>query len=116
MVRLERSSQVLQKAERRAAGLKSIDPSLDLGNGLSLRSYCRLMERLQEQIADYREILALADRANRSVRQGERQLRKLSERLLMAVAARYGKDSPEYEMAAGTRNPKGYVYKGENAA
>jgi hypothetical protein len=118
MVRLKRSSQILEKAERRAAGLKSIDPSLNLGNGLSLRSYCRLMDRLREQIADYNETLALADRANRSVRDGEQKLRELSERMLIAVAARYGKDSPEYEMAGGTRrsNRKRPHRRGEIAA
>lgn len=36
MARLKRSSQVLEKAERRCAGLKSISVTLDLGEGLTL--------------------------------------------------------------------------------
>lgn len=33
----------------------------------------------------------------------EKQLRDLSERMLIAVAAKYGKNSYEYEMAGGVR-------------
>ncbi len=34
----------------------------------------------------------------------EKNLRQLSEKLLMVVAIKYGKDSAEYEMAGGVRS------------
>jgi hypothetical protein len=103
MTRQKRSSQVLERAERRAAGLRSISSTLDLGNGLSLETYFQLMENLRAQVATYNEALSFADRAVSSVQDTEQQLRVLSERMLIAVAAKYGKDSYEYKMAGGTR-------------
>ena len=103
MARLKRSSQVLGKAERRAAGLSSIDKNLDLGDGLKLEDYLQLMDTLRAQVATYNESLSFADRAANAVEDTERQLRTMTEHMLIAVAARYGKDSYEYEMAGGTR-------------
>jgi hypothetical protein len=37
------------------------------------------------------------------VRDPEKEIRVLSERMLIAMAAKYGKDSYEYEMAGGMR-------------
>lgn len=103
MTRLKRSSQVLEKAERRCAGLKSINVALDLGGGLTLENYLLLIDGLRSQLASYNESLSIVDRAASTVQDTEQQLRTLSERMLIAVAAKYGKDSYEYEMAGGTR-------------
>lgn len=103
MARLKRSSQVLEKAERRCAGLKSISETLDLGEGLSLENYLVLIDGLRSQLASYNESLSIVDRAAGIVQDTEQQLKTLSERMLIAVAAKYGKDSYEYEMAGGTR-------------
>jgi hypothetical protein len=103
MARLKRSSQVLEKAERRCAGLRSINVTLDLGDGLTIENYLLLIDGLRSQLATYNESLSIVDRAAGTVQDTEQQLRTLSERMLIAVAAKYGKDSYEYEMAGGTR-------------
>jgi hypothetical protein len=103
MTRIKRTSQVLEKAEQRATGLRSIDPALDLGHGLSLQAYSKAMATLRAQVGAYNEFISALDRAGQTVRDSEQQLRALSERMLIAVAARYGKDSYEYAMAGGTR-------------
>lgn len=103
MARQKRSSSVLQKAERRCAGLKSVDPQLDFGDDLTIDQYGKLIDTLRAQIATYNQALSHADHACNAVEATEQQLKVLSERLLMAVAAKYGKDSSEYEMAGGTR-------------
>ncbi|GAB4198585.1 MAG: hypothetical protein Fur006_48510 [Coleofasciculaceae cyanobacterium] len=54
-------------------------------------------------LKSYAESLSMVDRAASTVQDIEQQLRILSERMLIAVAAKYGKDSYEYEMAGGTR-------------
>jgi hypothetical protein len=61
------------------------------------------MATLRAQVGAYNESLSALDRAGQTVNDGEQQLRVLSERMLIAVAARYGKDSYEYAMAGGTR-------------
>ena len=103
MARTKRSSQVLEKAEHRCAGLKSISETLDLGEGLNIENYLLLIDSLRSQLATYNESLSIVDRAGSTVQDIEQQLRTLSERMLIAVAAKYGKDSYEYEMAGGTR-------------
>jgi hypothetical protein len=92
MARLKRSSQVLEKAERRCAGLKSINVTLDLGDGLSLENYLLWIDSLRSQLATYNESLSIVDRAASTVQDIEQQLRTLSERMLIAVAAKYGKE------------------------
>jgi hypothetical protein len=103
MPRQKRSSPVLEKADRRAAGLKSISPSLNLGDGLTLDHYQLELDKLRSQLATYNESLSFIDRALSTVRDTEKDIRVLSERMLIAVAAKYGKDSYEYEMAGGIR-------------
>ncbi|MGF1498144.1 MAG: hypothetical protein ACFB8W_15165 [Elainellaceae cyanobacterium] len=103
MGRPKRGSRVLSQAERRAAALRSLGTELDLGHELTLATYNQLIQRLREQIALYNESLSYSDRAANAVEEMERQLRLLSERMLIGVAAKYGKDSDEYEMAGGTR-------------
>ncbi|MBD2256692.1 hypothetical protein [Pseudanabaena sp. FACHB-2040] len=103
MTRQKRSSSALEKAERRSAGLKAINPQLDLGGGLTLESYLLLIDTLRSHLITYNESLSFVDRAGSTVQDTEKQLGTLSERMLIAVAAKYGKDSYEYEMAGGTR-------------
>lgn len=103
MARAKRTSQTLEKAEHRCAGLKSISETLDLGDGLTLENYLLLIDTLRSRLATYNESLSMIDRAAGTIQDTEQQLRTLSERMLIAVAARYGKDSYEYEMAGGTR-------------
>lgn len=103
MPRQKRSSPVLEKGNRRAAALKSISPSLNLGDGLTLDHYQLELDKLRSQLATYNESLSFIDRALSTVRDTEKDIRVLSERMLIAVAAKYGKDSYEYEMAGGIR-------------
>ncbi len=83
--------------------IDSIIPLLELGDGLTVENYLLSIDNLRSQLASYNESLAMIDRAAGTVQDTEQQLRTLSERMLIAVAARYGKDSYEYEMAGGTR-------------
>lgn len=101
MAHPKRSSATLQKAEKREAGLQSISPTLDLGNGLTLETYSDLIETLRTQIATYNSALSTLDDLSRQIKGTEQQLRNLSEQMLLGVAARYGKDSGEYGKAGG---------------
>jgi hypothetical protein len=91
MARLKRSSQVLEKAERRCAGLKSISVTLDLGDGLTLENYLLMIDGLRSQLTSYNESLSIVDRAAGIVQDTEQQLKTLSERMLIAVAAKYAR-------------------------
>ncbi|HEY9615538.1 MAG TPA: hypothetical protein V6C64_01765 [Microcoleaceae cyanobacterium] len=101
MVYQKRSSTVLEKALARLQGLQSLDPQMQLGNGLSLQDYANLINLALKQLEAYNLALATADRDRIEFAATEASVTNLSSRLLSAVAATYGKDSKEYELAGG---------------
>ncbi|NJL36271.1 MAG: hypothetical protein HC899_05550 [Leptolyngbyaceae cyanobacterium SM1_4_3] len=103
MTRRKRSSKVVEQAERRIAGLESINATLDLGNGLTLSTFEEMIEEAKEKLRAYNTILSSVDVAYNQTLEADRALQELSERVLLGVASKYGKDSHEYEMAGGVR-------------
>jgi hypothetical protein len=96
-------SLTLKLATKRSASLASIDPALELGNGLSLASYQAALTDTRSKLASYNTILSAADEARLAFRAAERNLRDLNDRMLAGVASRFGRDSSQYAMAGGTR-------------
>ncbi|MGC1374893.1 MAG: hypothetical protein WA821_01635 [Anaerolineales bacterium] len=74
-----------------------------LGNGLTLAKYQAAIQDVEAKLATYNVSLAQADENANNLRAAEKELRLLNTRMLMGVAAKYGKDSNEYEKAGGTR-------------
>jgi hypothetical protein len=103
MSRLKRSSKELEKAQKRATNLTSIDSQLDLGSGLTLTAYQNEIAALQAKLDKYNNLLSEIDALNNDVTAGEKQLAALSERMLEGVGVKFGKDSNEYEKAGGVR-------------
>jgi uncharacterized protein YukE len=103
MAYLKKSSKDFEGAIRRMASLKSIDPALDLGNGLSVESYQQSIDQVAHVMEAYNTHLSLADSLNSSLKEKERLLRSFTERMLTGVAAKFGKDSEQYQKAGGTK-------------
>ncbi|NJL41042.1 MAG: hypothetical protein HC899_33160 [Leptolyngbyaceae cyanobacterium SM1_4_3] len=103
----KRRSATLEKAQTRLRGLQSILSTMELGNGLTLGSYAALLEAAVKQLESHNLALAEADRTRIEFAEVEASLSELSSRVLSAVAATYGKDSKEYELAGG-RSPRNY--------
>ncbi|MGC1374913.1 MAG: hypothetical protein WA821_01735 [Anaerolineales bacterium] len=97
------SSPVVESSRIRSSALSSIDPKLDLGNGLTLAKYQAAIQDIQGRLDTYNAALSQADDAANNLRAGEKELRELSERMLAGVGVTYGKDSSQYEKAGGTR-------------
>ncbi|MEH2346998.1 MAG: hypothetical protein V7K55_03170 [Nostoc sp.] len=110
MARRKRTSLVLEKAVRRASGITSIAPNLDLGNGLSLPTFSTLIETMRTKENAYNSALSSLDKLYREMLETEDELGDMTEHMLMAVATRYGKSSVEYGMAGGV--PKNQRRKG----
>ncbi|RCJ39425.1 hypothetical protein A6769_06610 [Nostoc punctiforme NIES-2108] len=104
MSRQKRTSRVLEKAELRASGMKSILPSIKFEEDYTLEKLIDSIEQLRNQIDVHNSALAIVDSTLTEVEEMERNLKQLSEKMLMVVAIKYGKDSAEYEMAGGVRN------------
>jgi DNA repair ATPase RecN len=101
MVRPKRSSNTLKNAEQREAGLRTIEETLDLGNGRTLKQYTQDIQSLRNAIATYNSTLSTLDNLSRDIKAAEANLRDSSEHMLLGVAAKYGKDSREYGQAGG---------------
>ncbi len=110
MARQKRSSKVLLRAVRRAAAIHSIDPNLDLGNGLTLPAFLSLIEKMQMREKVYNSALSNLDGLYREMLETERELGDMAEHMLMSVGTRYGKSSVEYGKAGGV--PKNQRRKG----
>jgi ABC-type hemin transport system substrate-binding protein len=103
MAGAKRSSNVLAKAQLRASGLKAIDPNIDFGDSNSLQNMLQQIEQLNAKLDAHNTALAVLDASRTDIEQLEKNLSALSEKMLLAVAVKYGKDSQEYVMAGGVR-------------
>lgn len=103
MARPKRSSRVVEKAQQRAAGLKTIDTNLELSNSLTLENYTAAIEQIRSKLEAYNSMLAKVNVVRSELFEGEKQLQHMSEDMLIGVASKYGKDSYEYKLAGGTR-------------
>jgi hypothetical protein len=103
MSRKKRTSRFLEKAELRSAGLKAIDPSMDFGDTRSLPNMSLLIEELRTKVDAYNTALSVIDSSKAEIDELEKKLSELTEKMLIAVAFKYGNNSREYEMAGGVR-------------
>lgn len=103
MSRRKRGSKILDKAQRRIAALKSINPTLDLGNGVSIEAFATAIKTTQDRLEAYNSSLSTVDMAQEVFELAEKSLMELTEHMLVSVAAKYGKNSDEYKMAGGIR-------------
>ncbi|MBW4448614.1 MAG: hypothetical protein KME38_17560 [Spirirestis rafaelensis WJT71-NPBG6] len=116
MARQKRTSKVLEKAVRRAASINSIDPNLNVGNGLTLPAFSTVIETMRTKENAYNTALSSLDKLYREMLETERQLADMAEHILLGVATRYGKSSVEYGMAGGVpKNQRSKGLRGESS-
>ena len=103
MARHKRDSRILSKAEMRLASIKSISPSLEIGDNLTVKYYTSKIESLRQSLEAYNTTLSTIDVLLTQITENERDLADYSEKILLGVAHKFGKNSHEYQMAGGTR-------------
>ena len=103
MARHKRDSRILSKAEMRLASIKSISPSLEIGDNLTVKYYTSKIESLRQSLEAYNTTLSTIDVLLTQITENERDLADYSEKILLGVAYKFGKNSHEYQMAGGTR-------------
>ncbi|MHC5718976.1 MAG: hypothetical protein ACYTX0_44655 [Nostoc sp.] len=104
MSRRKRTSRILEKAELRSTGLKSIVPSIKFDDNYNIEKLLESIEQLRTKINVYNSALSVIDSSKTEIEEMEKNLSSLSEKMLMVVAIKYGKNSREYEMGGGVRN------------
>ena len=98
-----KESSEVRKARKRLDGIRSIDESADLGNGLTVEFYDGEIKKLVDKTASYNTLLSTVDGQLSELEQAEKDLGELSDRMLNAVGTKFGYDSIEYEKAGGVR-------------
>ena len=97
-----RGSDIVDKAQRRLALLKSIDENLDLGYGLTVAEYHRTIEATRDHLETYNTLLSEVQAARDAVGKMDKALGEMSERMLAGVMTKYGRHSVEYTKAGGS--------------
>jgi len=109
MARAKRKSVSAEFAQKRADALAAIDPNLDLGkdakgNPITLAAYQAAVTALADKNDQYNTLLSTADGLVAELKTAEKNLDTFSTTMLSGVGVKYGKDSPEYGKAGGTRS------------
>jgi hypothetical protein len=87
----------------RLEGLKQIDPTLDLGHGLSVDSFTAKIETVQQELNNYNGLKSALTAKRSLLGKLDSELKDMRELIRVAVAAMYGKDSIEYVKVGGVR-------------
>ena len=103
MARQKKTDRDLQPGKIRLARLKTIDPALDLGGGVSVTTLDAAIEEGEIELDKYNQVLAKGDQQLNIYKAKVKTVNDLSKRALSGVGTRFGEDSDEYEMAGGVR-------------
>jgi hypothetical protein len=106
MSRIKRGSSVLASAENRLMNIKSIDPNLDFNNGFSIALFSNKINALRQLLTTYNDLLSELDSLLINIVAAEKDLREVSDHVLINVAAKYGKNSAEHKMLRGLGKAK----------
>jgi len=96
----------LEKGRKRLAGIKSIDPALDLGNDITVDNYKKEVDKMEDNLAAYNTALSTVDDLYNVCIAQQDILKDWNERVLSGVATRFGKNSSQYEMAGGVKKKR----------
>jgi hypothetical protein len=104
MVRPSRSSRYLDNNKNRLTGFKTIEPNLDLGNGLNVATLTQMTTDLQTQLNEYNSTIVRLDQLGNQIDEQEKAIANLSGKMLATVGLLYGNDSEQYQMAGGKKH------------
>ena len=90
-------------AQQRVNGMVSVEPLLDLGNGISVNSMTAEIRAVTDSISEYNTLIATLDERSNLIEESVKRLRDMTRRTLAGAEFKYGTDSNEYEMIGGTR-------------
>lgn len=92
---VRRRSIALDVARSRWQGLVSQDPDMDLGNGLTAKTYESSIAALEKQLLRINNLAADIQTARAIMHQMEREMSDLNDRFMKATAAKFGTSSME---------------------
>jgi hypothetical protein len=97
------NSKALEQVQLRLSALKSIDPNLDLGDGLTIGLVTAFLQSIRAEIEAYNTEVAAVETRCRAIRLKEDEIARLSDRIADGIAFRFGRKSDEYKMVSSIR-------------
>lgn len=94
----------IQNAQQRLDGMKSIDPALDLGEGVSVATMEAAVNLPIAKISEYNTLLSQADEKLNEINAAIKVMNEISAKALLGGGFKFGKNSSQYEMMGGTRS------------
>jgi hypothetical protein len=97
------NSKALEQVQLRLSALKSIDPNLDLGDGLTIGLVTAFIQSTRAEIEAYNTEVAAVEKRCKAIRLKEDEVARLSDRIVDGVAFRFGRKSDEYKTVSSIR-------------
>jgi hypothetical protein len=97
------NSKVLDQVQLRLSTLKSIDPDLDLGDGLTIRAVSKKVQDTRAEIDLYNTEVSVVEQKYKTIREKEGAIADLSDRIVDGIAFKFGRKSNEYKMVRSIR-------------
>jgi hypothetical protein len=102
MPRQKRGSRVLEYSEQRMTAFKSIKIHAS-GSELNVTAIQKSIDATRAKLNEYNATLSVADQLNSEVKELEKALITLNDRMLSSIAATYGRTSSEYARVGSIR-------------
>ncbi|BAZ01894.1 hypothetical protein NIES37_59010 [Tolypothrix tenuis PCC 7101] len=103
MARKQRTSRILEKAQFRVTRIKVFDPNITFDDNCNLQNLTQLIQQFQTMLNEYNDAMAVIDSSRTRLDEIEKSLSLISDKMLVGVGLKYGKDSSEYELAGGVK-------------
>jgi hypothetical protein len=94
----QRKSATIEKALLDLANLKSIDPALDLGDGVSIEAMTGLVEEARQAIETLNMATVAVSTNRRLIQEKESAIVDLSTRLRLGIGSKFGRKSEQYRI------------------
>jgi hypothetical protein len=104
MARVKTNSTILDKASTRLQGMRAINATFDLGNGLSVTAFEAALNDARIKQDAYNQQVSILEEKQAVFEDAEKILTDFTTRVLAGVGAKFGKDSVEYSQVGGTRS------------
>jgi hypothetical protein len=101
--RRKTASEAMNELEQNVAGMKSIEPDLDAGSGVTVATGEALLADARAALEDYNATLAMSDEKLNVFIAKDKLTRAFNKKIKPAVGLKYGTDSDEYEKVGGVR-------------
>jgi hypothetical protein len=97
------TERILNYAGRRLLVVQELEGEFDFRDGLDQKNLSQEIDDLKQEIEQIANVEQVLDSLKASVRDRQKVVEKNADRLLMAMAAKYGSDSPKCKVVRDVR-------------